>query len=162
MIIGISGKKQSGKDTIALIMQAIWCYYEEDSNQNFLQFVNVFIRSKDLLNDLGVIPTSKIDYFSKRMKKALAGIFGLDANLFDQNDFKSSNSFISKSEDGSKYTWREILQIFGTSVGRNINPDFWITALFNDVQYRFIKLKLIISDVRFVNEAQSIKARNGF
>ena len=77
---------------------------------------------------------------------------------------------------------RSIMQMIGTEVGRFVHHDFWVNSLmskykphgapYNTLGYVFYDLKLcpsetkfpnwIISDVRFENEAKSIKDRNGF
>ena len=53
---------------------------------------------------------------------------------------------------------RSLLQRLGTEAGRNVlGQDVWVNALFNTPN----KGRLVISDVRFPNEAQAIKARGG-
>lgn len=55
-------------------------------------------------------------------------------------------------------TGRQVLQLIGTEVGRNINSNFWIEAL----KYRNPKMTgLIITDVRFNNEAEFVTSHGG-
>ncbi len=55
-------------------------------------------------------------------------------------------------------TGRQVLQLIGTEVGRNIHPNFWIESL----KYRNPKMTgLIITDVRFNNEAEFVKSHGG-
>lgn len=59
-----------------------------------------------------------------------------------------------------KTTPRLLLQLLGTDCGRNIlHPNIWINALFAD--YKKDQSDWIITDVRFPNEAEAIKARGG-
>jgi Domain of unknown function (DUF4406) len=61
-------------------------------------------------------------------------------------------------EAKSRSEVRSLLQRLGTEAGRNVlGQDVWVNALFNTPN----KGRLVISDVRFPNEAQAIKARGG-
>jgi len=55
----------------------------------------------------------------------------------------------------------ELLQKFGTEVGREIHPDCWVLSLFNPSLYNPERSFWICDDMRFVNEAEGIKARGG-
>jgi hypothetical protein len=53
---------------------------------------------------------------------------------------------------------RRLLQVFGTEVGREMfGSNFWVDLALRDVDSR----NLVISDVRFKNEADSIKSAGG-
>lgn len=55
---------------------------------------------------------------------------------------------------------RELLQRCGTEAGRGVlGPDVWVNALFGD--YEDWDAPVVITDVRFPNEAQAIKDRGG-
>lgn len=72
-----------------------------------------------------------------------------------------------------EYTVRELLQLFGTEVGRQIHSDFWVNALFSDYKHLATNWDCdgnetigyepawIITDVRFPNELKAIKDRGG-
>ena len=72
-----------------------------------------------------------------------------------------------------EYTVRELLQLFGTEVGRQIHNDFWVNALFSDYKPLVTNWDCdgnetvvyepawIITDVRFPNELKAIKDRGG-
>lgn len=64
--------------------------------------------------------------------------------------------------DYTKHTYpeaRRLLQKMGTEVGRELfGEDFWVKTLLKDVQYRAEgKTLVLITDVRFENEVESIK-----
>ncbi|MGI5530182.1 hypothetical protein ACQEVX_23190 [Streptomyces syringium] len=55
---------------------------------------------------------------------------------------------------------RKLLQRCGTEAGRGVlGPDVWVNALFDD--YEEWDTPVVITDVRFPNEAQAIKDRGG-
>lgn len=73
-------------------------------------------------------------------------------------------------------TPRKLLQLLGTEAGRNIiHPNIWINALFSDYDNNYHATKFsvrqginkpsypnwVITDLRFPNEAESIKKRKG-
>ena len=53
---------------------------------------------------------------------------------------------------------RRLLQIFGTEVGREMfGENFWVDLVLNNLK----SFHTVISDVRFVNEADAIRAKGG-
>ena len=54
----------------------------------------------------------------------------------------------------------ELQQIIGTEIFRSYDPDFWIKVTLNDIENED-NIYIIISDVRFKNEADYIKKHNG-
>ena len=151
MIIGISGKKQCGKDTVCKIIKAldIWNRYGDGDMHTF---VKMLLKSPS--------PLGSIWYkhaYADKLKQVLAIILNVNVKAFEDNIFKMSNSEIAKPE-GGYYTNRELLQRFGTEVGRSISPTLWVDALFmgysEDDHW-------IIPDVRFPSEAEAIKERGG-
>lgn len=151
MLIGISGKKQTGKDTICKIIKAldIWNRYGDG---DMLTFVKMILKYNNFISGIWCKHA-----FADKLKQVLAVILNVRVEAFEDNLFKISNSEISKPE-GGYYTNRELLQRFGTEVGRNISPTLWVDTLFSnytDDDY------WIITDVRFPSEAKAIKDRGG-
>lgn len=151
MIIGISGKKQCGKDTVCKIIKAldIWNRYGDG---DMLTFVKMLLRTP---NPLGSIWYKHA--YADKLKQVLSIILNVDVVAFEDNIFKMSNSEIAKPE-GGYYTNRELLQRFGTEVGRSISPTLWVDALFTSYSEDD---HWIIPDVRFPSEAKAIKDRGG-
>lgn len=151
MIIGISGKKQCGKDTVCKIIKAldIWNRYGDG---DMLTFVKMLLRTP---NPLGSIWYKHA--YADKLKQVLSIILNVDVVAFENNIFKMSNSEIAKPE-GGYYTNRELLQRFGTEVGRSISPTLWVDALFTSYSEDD---HWIIPDVRFPSEAKAIKDRGG-
>lgn len=151
MIIGISGKKQCGKDTVCKIIKAldIWNRY---GDRDMYTFVKMLLKSPS--------PLGSIWYkhaYADKLKQVLAIILNVNVAAFEDNIFKMSNSEIVKPE-GGYYTNRELLQRFGTEVGRSISPTLWVDALFTSYSEDD---HWIIPDVRFPSEAKAIKDRGG-
>lgn len=151
MIIGISGKKQCGKDTVCKIIKAldIWNRYGDG---DMLTFVKMLLKTPS--------PLGSIWYkhaYADKLKQVLSIILNVDVVAFEDNIFKMSNSEIAKPE-GGYYTNRELLQRFGTEVGRSISPTLWVDALFTNYSEDD---HWIIPDVRFLSEAKAIKDRGG-
>jgi len=94
--------------------------------------------------------------FADALKEAVCAIYGWRRCDLEDHTFKM------KKDEFWKETPRTILQRFGTEAMRNVmQKDIWIKAL-----ERRIKLspceKIVISDVRFVNEIDAIKHWGGF
>ncbi len=134
MIIGIHGFKQSGKDTLADL----------------------------LVEEFGF---EKIA-FADRLKNALNTIFNVPKeDLWGSDDDKKKltsvkwNSLVGLSRedrfDEEYLNIRELMQIFATEICRSYIPGIW---------YEFLKIKqgenIVISDVRFENEAIFLRSKN--
>jgi len=143
-LIGISGKAGSGKDTLFKLID--------------------FVATPDILFE-----NKKFAYKVKLIASVLTGI---PLKKFDDQKFKKERLGYEWSQvkhymtQGCKHgyldvmTVRELLQKIGTEAIRdNVHPNAWINALFTD--YSDI-CNWIITDVRFPNEADAIKERDGF
>ena len=128
-IIGISGKKGSGKDTFAKLLQ------------------------KQL--ELSTCKSVRIDSFAANLKYCCALISGQPDYLFYNQDMKDRKACFLN------FTNRELMQKFG-DLTRSLDKDIWIKSLFNKYLYLDNPPEyLIVSDVRFKNEAEHIKKLDG-
>ncbi len=80
------------------------------------------------------------------------------ADRYSGLDFKFDDETLER--DG-KNTHRIILQMLGEFVRNEIDEDFWIKKLHEQIVY-FSKDNVIIEDVRYFNEAKYIKDNGGF
>jgi len=160
-LIGISGRAGSGKSTVAAMIQDI-------ATENW-EVKSYAHKLKQCVSIITGIPIEKFEdqEFKKQLMpksweiKIIAGELNKkvikSANLVDGFDLVDApDRFIIEKK--IRHTYREFLQLFGTEAGRAINPNIWINALFsghNENKY------WIISDMRFPNEANTIKERGG-
>lgn len=161
-LIGISGRAGSGKDLIASIIQyLIWKNkIELGELTNYTQTLEDFIRRShnSYLIDWEVIK------FADKLKDIVCLLTGCTRADLEDQEFKSNHKF--KFENKWYGSVRDFLQYFGTDlIRKNLGDNIWVDATF--VDYKPKKLseynpsKWIISDVRFPNEIEAIKDRNG-
>lgn len=165
MIIGISGKIGSGKDTLAEMLR------------------DHFIRKRSF----------EVRKFASKLKEMVAVLTGCSVSDLESQDFKSSelpaiwkryelmdfdkpkgiyfgsveefesanlqnNSIHQYSLRESNLRYRDVLQLLGTEgVRRVIHPNAWINALMGEYRGQ----NWIITDVRFPNEADAVRRMGG-
>lgn len=141
MLIGIIGKKQVGKDTVAKILTILVTYGKDVSTKFIIEHLNNYESEY-----VEIRPIAHL------LKKTAATLLGTSVKRFYDEDFK-------KSELPFKYckTVRALLQILGTEIGKQIDPDIWINDLISYYKHTFNKKYLIVPDVRFRNEAKGLK-----
>ena len=153
MIIGVSGKAQSGKDTVSkMIAYVVWYYkysqrlkpFGVDNYNNCTDKNQYYV----LLNSIDWHQTS----FARKLKTCLADILKTNLSNFELNEFKESNI------EWLGMTVRELLQKFGTAIRNEVCDDFWVKVCLKDCEE---DENWIISDVRFKSEAKGIKDLEG-
>lgn len=145
-LIGIAGKKQSGKNTVANILRSLTINLPIDND------IIDFVKNR-------LIDTKSLDLYSKYKTASFAYPIKICASLmlnipveaFESEDFKKQVI----PEFG--ITYRQFLQKLGTEVGRNIHPDIWVNYVIKQIGNK----PTIITDVRFKNECDAIKNNNG-
>lgn len=187
MIISISGKIGSGKDTAAQMVQYI-THPEKEMYEDFEDFKVCFNDHNDVW---------QIRKFADKLKDMVCLMIGCTREQLEDRDFKNKelgeewwyysytkhgiNPYRKETADQGrklfgepvKLTPRTILQLLGTECGRDIiHPNCWVNALFSDYVDRYIgnwgqgnhiykKPNWIITDTRFENEYRAIKQRGG-
>jgi len=145
IIVGLAGKKHSGKDTA----------FEYLSNMNGINPVRCAFA--DILKNICIL------LFGFTNEQA----FGDKKDELSQVEWKNIPQFIKDRYPNSsknKYlTFREIYQIVGTDIFRLMfDNDIWVKALFRKIFIPGISFNsIVITDVRFVNELNAIKEHNG-
>lgn len=159
MIIAISGKAQSGKDTIcSMIQYCIWYYneYVKYKNAGFDcpgEFgVEHFEYCKG--NSIEMRSNFYKHSFAEYLKRATAAI--LDYEREDLEDIKVKNSTITWLPNGETYTVRMFLQDLGTAVREHISPFFWAYATLKSYSHNNFK-HWIIPDLRYSQEVDAIR-----
>jgi hypothetical protein len=149
MIIGISGRMGSGKDTVANMIREIDTKYRT--------------------NNTGIVSPAELQADSKweikkyagALKKIASILTGVPEAMFEIPEFKEKDMPESwRHNNGYLMTYREFLQRLGTeAVRNNIHHNAWVNALMSHCTY---KDNWIITDVRFNNEMDAIRKKNGF
>ena len=133
MIIGLSGRKGSGKDTVAA----------------YLMKEHGFERKA----------------FADPLKQSVAALLGVEFS--DIEKFKNDDDcvvdlgFQSDNECISNLTFRMFLQRYGTEAHRDIfGQDFWVDLTL-PVQGFYPGRAIVVTDVRFANEAARVRELGG-
>jgi hypothetical protein len=131
-IVGISGKKQSGKDTFAK-------YLINNLGYTKVSFAEPIKKYLYILNPLVVAN----DGFTTFRYQTLIDTYGDD---IAKEKFKEV---------------RRLQQVFGTEVVRdNLGQDFWIDLAFKKIEEQKLE-KVVITDIRFPNETLAINREMG-
>jgi len=189
MIIGISGKKQSGKDTVAKIIQ--YLIYKHNNKYIYKHSEHEFdifkLNSEHYSNQ-----PFKIVRFAELPKNIVCMITNCTREQLEDEEFKNEvlgeewwyYEFAFTKIPYNKYntndyknildgilvkpTRRMLLQKIGTDCGRDIiHPNIWVNTVMSNYYPYAIKnstdcvSKWIIPDVRFPNELQAIQERSG-
>jgi hypothetical protein len=147
MIIGISGKMGSGKDTFGQMLQ------DELPSYTLKSFA---FKLKQVASIISGIPIENFEDPEFKM--------GYMTSEWDTSILKDSPSKYLKTET-TQMTVREFLQKLGTDgLKHNLHSSVWINALFSD--YKKEKSEdffpnWIITDVRFPDEADAVKKKGG-
>ena len=139
MIIGISGKAGSGKDTVAKMLEVLYANpdisYEEYEKKKYKNFADI-----------------QIVHFADSLKETTQVLFRIgEWETNTQEGKKTTINWIGK-------TVRELLQGIGQGLRDAIDPNLWVKILFANTEDWS---NYIIADVRYPNEIYAIKKRNG-
>jgi len=164
-LIGISGKIGSGKDTFTQLLQ--YCSNEQIQKlyPNYNEFLNLCynIGSYGIsnnwcdYNNLNLYENKKFAFKVKQIVSIMTGI-----KIEDLEKIEVKNSILPScwNKDGKSMTVREFIQKLATdAIRNNLHENAWVNSLFSDYKE---DSKWIISDLRFLNEADAIKLHNGY
>ena len=152
MIIGISGKAQSGKDTVCkMIVYTLWYYNYSQRLKPFgiEHYNNTYERFGDVIDFTSHWYKTS---FADKLKQCLSIILRTSRSKFEDNEFKKSEV------EWLGITVRELLQKFGTAIRNEVSDDFWVKACLKDFEEHN---NYLITDVRFKSEAKGIKEKEG-
>ena len=171
MIIALSGYAGSGKDLVGKMLQyySSPCSAPKMSNykhRTFEEFLKAGGGSELRNFDHHYYTDWEIKKFAGKLKTIVSLLAGISEHDLEDPEFKKK----SMGPEWGNITYRECLQIVGTDAMRNnVHPNVWVNALFADyipvhtdhVPGGFEWPNWIITDCRFENEAEAVKARGG-
>lgn len=171
-LIGISGKAGAGKDLVGVMIQYL-VYTEGIINMEYWEK----FKSNSPFNQI-VFSKYVIKKFADKLKTLVCLLIGYTREQLEDRILKEqelgeewwyykgrNNSLIPynknskrSTEDLIKPTPRLLLQLIGTDLFRNqLHPNTWVNASFAN----YLNNAWIFTDVRFPNELEAIKKRNG-
>lgn len=185
LVIGISGRKQSGKSTLGRFILSLslaqldYCnniYMDEETGEILVsdvlgddRFKGVFdIREyKEKFNDPRL--NQAIEKLNKKIKiynfadvlktDICMNILGLTYDQCYGSD-DNKNEFTNMEWNGKQLTAREVMQIIGTDIFRKMDTNVWVRATINKIINDKPEIA-VITDCRFPNEVESIKNIGG-
>ena len=189
-IIGLAGNKNSGKDTVASMINYIFAVgatkakfaewilkrvsYDETYKDRIIHFADSL---KDCLSIIYNIPRSAFDdrhmkdemYYSlisgNFISREIVNAYNSDYNVITNEILKHSSlkdELETYDELHHVITIRTLMQYFGTEVCReNLGRNIWIKSALGKIVDVTINRRLcIVPDVRFTNEAAAIHKRD--
>jgi hypothetical protein len=161
MIIGISGKKGHGKDTVAKIIQYLlfirhlekvqesqphYQFFGTNRNTTLESFINFWDQEQR-----DVHSTYKKKMFAGKLKEMVCLLIGCTMQQLEDQDFKekplgeewrqwfNSNYELIDEKDRDDSSWselltpRKLLQLLGTDCGRQIiHPNIWVNSTMSE------------------------------
>ena len=161
MILGIGGKLESGKDTLADYLVDNYGYKKMAFADNLKQ---ICMKVFGLTHDQCYTTEGKFKKFQEPMVLFNDDVAEIiiwlrntnNLNITDEIILKM-NSFVGKEFDSP----RTVLQFVGTEIMRDcVDPDIHAKTVFNQIEREGLK-NVIIADARFANERKIIKERGG-
>ena len=142
MLIGISGKARSGKDTFTgMLLDAL-----EKKQASYIKMAYADDLKERVMKDFDLTYDQ---------------VYGDLKEVPDHRYCKpGSSAAFSSNPYEAFWTPREILQYMGTEGYRHIDSKFWIKQLFKKIDSSFIK-NVIITDCRFPDEVDAVLEAGG-
>lgn len=139
MIVGLAGYARAGKDTVGSILVEDYGFKRialADKMKEALAILNPIIGGNFWQDEM-----VRLDHYQKN------GVVDYEKAKFDEDNHGEV---------------RRLLQVLGTEVGRNLfGPDFWIQQAFKDINWAFQTQPIVVTDIRFPNEAAYIQHIGG-
>lgn len=158
-VVGLVGRKRSGKDTVADVFEKLGWYRTSFAKALYKEVSEAF---KVEVGELQKHETKEVAWLKledcqdqefSELAKALARV-----SILDKND-----SLGIESEDlvSFKLSPRRILQWWGTEYRRKDDTFYWVRKLSEELAVRKPK-HVIISDIREPHEAAYVKRSDGY
>ena len=130
VLIGLSGRAGSGKDTTANLL------------------IGEFLKQGAQVKTLA---------FAGKLKEVICDVFGLDLVVFEDRLMKNNPMMALGGR-----TPREVAQFLGTEAFRSIRSEVWVDCAMRQARkYLAQGISVIVTDCRFLNEADAISSYGG-
>lgn len=156
VLIGITGKKQNGKSTIAYYLQEYYGFTLVSFADSLKRACNDIFKFSDL-TEAAKETDQDCKVTTRNLRRALNEL-SVDIDQVSQlftEVFQEFHVKATKSGDDYKISPRKAYQLFGTEIGRTIDPDFWVKRV------NLKNPRTVVADLRFNNEAKHIKDHDG-
>ena len=151
-MLAISGKKQSGKDTLVNYLHPI---FESVGQVQYFTFADQL--KKFLIEGMGLDPKSVWGSDEDKNKLTNYTWDNLPYDILVSNKKKGTNQLRSGLMSG-----REIMQVFGTDIMRNFFDDkIWVNSCFRSIKKSKPDFALL-SDMRFPSELDPWISNGGY
>jgi len=140
MLIGLSGKARSGKDTLGDYLVNILA--SKDEQYTLMAYADELKRK--VAEDFNL----SNEQLYGDLKEAPDNRYGKESGRFSSNPVEAF------------WSPREILQFMGTDVYRAIDDNFWVRKLFDKID-KMNYSNVIVTDLRLPNEVEAINDRDG-
>lgn len=155
LIIGISGKKQSGKNTLCNDLFNFFNGNSEEEICKIYSFANLL--KKNICIDILGLRYDQC-YGTDEQKNELTNFMWEDMfiEVIDQNSIFDEHKKYYKDKKSGRMTAREVMQVVGTDIFRKCFGDkIWVRSTLDNIHRDGIKVALI-DDVRFSSEVNGI------
>ena len=164
MIIGIAGKKQTGKDTVAKIIQYLTTKVKHSYEfEDFINpKVNYPIGNPDDIMFKNMGSDWEIRKFADKLKDIVCLLTGCTREELEDENFKTKSLPKEWKHDFGDMTYRFALQHIGTELfRRKFHPNTWVNATMSDYKdgYHIGDGKYVTKDV-FINNQACINTCN--
>jgi hypothetical protein len=149
-IIGINGRINHGKDEVAKIIQYLTFINSRKEFNNYCTYDHF----KD--SSLTMMSFWQVKKMAYKLKQIASILLNIPVAKFEDRDFKD----IQLPVEWDYMTIRTFLQKLGTEAMREgLHQNTWANAFWSD--YDEYNDHWLITDIRFPNEYESVKDRNG-
>ena len=172
MVIALSGRAGSGKDTVGEIVQYLTSDMCRIDNFTFQEWLN-YGKTKEQYEHKW-----EIKKFAGKLKAVGSLLTGIPIEMFEDQEFKKTDLpnewvYIENGYAARNMTVRDFLQKLGTEAMRDgLHENVWVNALFADYRTDFeaksaeewgkdLANNWIITDMRFPNEMEAVELREG-